>query len=84
MTLSLLELKKRKRISYPFYPDITNKIGNVFKRSDIQIVCSEFKLKKKLGSTIDTRPTNAKNLKFKKFNVTQETVDISTLDKLGG
>jgi hypothetical protein len=53
MTLSLLELKKGKRISYPFYPDITNKISNVFKCNDIQMVCSEFKLKKKLGSPND-------------------------------
>jgi hypothetical protein len=53
MTLSLPELKKGKRISYPFYPEITNKIGYVFKCNDIQMVCSEFKLKKKLGSTND-------------------------------
>jgi hypothetical protein len=30
-TLSFLELKKEKRISNPFYPGITNKIGNDFK-----------------------------------------------------
>jgi hypothetical protein len=40
MTLSPLELKKEKRISIPFYLGITNKIGNVFKRNDIQMVCS--------------------------------------------
>jgi hypothetical protein len=62
-TLSPIETKKGKRISILFYPGITNKIGKVFKRNDIQMVCSssQYKLKKKLGSTKDTRPTNEKS-----------------------
>jgi hypothetical protein len=62
-TLSTIEARKEKRILILFYPSITNKIGKVFKRNDIQMVCSssEYKLKKKLGSTKDTRPTNEKS-----------------------
>jgi hypothetical protein len=62
-TLSPIEARKRKRILILFYPGITKKIGKVFMRNDIQMVCSsfEYKLKKKLGSTKDTRPTNEKS-----------------------
>jgi hypothetical protein len=61
--LSPIEPRKGKIISILFYPGITNKIGEDFKRNDIQMVCSssEYKLKKKLGSTKDTRPTNEKS-----------------------
>jgi hypothetical protein len=46
------------------------------------MVCSnsEYKLKKKLGSTKETRQTNEKSEIYE----IQETVDIITLDKLGG
>lgn len=46
--------KERKRVCLPFVPEITNKLKDVFKKNNMEIVYSNnFKLKNLLGSTKD-------------------------------
>jgi hypothetical protein len=62
-TLTPIEVKRKKRVSIPFYPGITNKIKKVCKRNDIQLVTSSsgYRLKDKFESTKDIRLTNNKS-----------------------